>query len=124
MLPTATFPSTLNSPQIATNVLANSPVAFAMSLNAIDKHAVFMALLREAIEWNGENGLMPIEDESGEAFGRYVPPKAAAERVRQSVPDQSEADRERTQRAMASLGDTFEIQELVSEWKPAVESRD
>ena len=43
------------------------------------KHALLVALLREAMRLNGDTGLLPVEDEDGRPFGYYVPPRAAAE---------------------------------------------
>lgn len=50
------------------------------------KHALLLALLREAMELNGDTGLLPVEDEDGRPFGYYVPPKAAAELYRTAGP--------------------------------------
>jgi hypothetical protein len=58
---------------------STSPVEYVRALPAEDKQAVFLALLREALQLNGDRGLMPIDDEEGKPFGYYVPPKAAEE---------------------------------------------
>lgn len=121
MLSTTTLPI---APQMHFSGSANSPVEFALSLDPDNKHAVFIALLREAIELNGENGLLPIDDESGQPFGYYVPPKAAAEQVLRSVPAQSEADLERTRRSLANLEDTFEIETFLNGTEQVAAKRD
>ena len=55
-----------------------APAEMVRSLSPEDKHAVFLALLREALQYNGEAGLLAIDDEDGKPFGYYVPPNAAA----------------------------------------------
>ncbi len=55
-----------------------SPVEYVRNLPPEEKQAVFLALLREALQYNGDTGLLPVEDENGKAFGYYVPQKAAA----------------------------------------------
>jgi hypothetical protein len=92
-----------------------SPVEYVRRLDADQKHAVFMELLREAVELNGELGLLPIEDVNGESFGYFVPPKAAAELARRTLPPQTEADIERTRQALANLDDTYSLDELLTE---------
>jgi hypothetical protein len=110
MLPT-TLPASASVPNSV--VPSASSVDYVLSRTAAEKHAIFMALLREAVGLNGENGLLPIEDEKGESYGYFVPPKAAADLVRRSVPSQTDADQERTRRALESLDDTFTLGEFV-----------
>lgn len=57
------------------------PAEYVRALPPEAKHAVFLALLREALQFNGESGLLPIDDEDGRPFGYYVPPPAAAARA-------------------------------------------
>lgn len=59
---------------------------FVRALPAEAKHVVFLALLREALEDNGDEGLLPIEDEDGNPFGYYLPPKAVAARAAALLP--------------------------------------
>ncbi len=56
-----------------------SAVAYVRSLSPEDKEEVFISLLKELIEINGGEGLIPL-DRPGEPLGYYVPPKAAQER--------------------------------------------
>lgn len=68
-------------------------VEFARALSPEAKQAVFLALLREAVEENGDTGLLPVEDEDGNPFGYYLPPKAVAARAEALLPHPS-AERE------------------------------
>ena len=56
-----------------------SPVEHVRRLPGEDKQAIFLALLREAVSWNGDAGLMMIEDEDGKPFGYYTPQRVAEE---------------------------------------------
>ncbi len=64
-----------------------SPVEYVRRLPGEDKQAVFLALLREAVSWNGDAGLLPIDDEDGRPFGYYVTQKVAQERWDRLVAD-------------------------------------
>jgi hypothetical protein len=46
-----------------------SPVEYVSRLSPDDKHAVLLALLREAMALNGDTGLLPVEDEDGRTLG-------------------------------------------------------
>ena len=94
---------------------APSPVEYVRGLSPEDKQAVFLALLREAIAYNGDAGLLPVEDEDGKAFGYYVPPKAAQELFDRYGPKLTEEDHERTRKALASLDSTFSFDEFMEE---------
>ena len=92
---TATTPKAPSIPPAqAANGQPLSPVEYVRGLSLEDKGRVLLALLREAMEDNGDAGLMPIEDEDGKPFGYYVPPKAAAELYRLEGPQLTE-ERER-----------------------------
>ncbi len=54
-----------------------SAIEYVHTLPPDEKQAVFLALLREALQIHGDAGLLPIEDEDGTPFGYYVPPTAA-----------------------------------------------
>ena len=74
--------SQTTTPQVGDAAPAAKPLAISLAeyvrgLSPEDKQVVFLALLREALEFNGDSGLLPIEDEAGKPFGYYVPPKAA-----------------------------------------------
>lgn len=59
---------------------------YVRTLSPEEKQAVFLALLREAIQINGDTGLLPVEDEEGNPFGYYLPPKAVAARAESQLP--------------------------------------
>ncbi|MGL6096050.1 MAG: hypothetical protein ACRC7O_09675, partial [Fimbriiglobus sp.] len=63
-----------------------NPVEYVRGLSPDDKQAVFLSLLREAVELNGDRGLIPIDDHGGTPFGYFVPPAAAAQLVAKFVP--------------------------------------
>jgi hypothetical protein len=73
---TADLPS-VTGPGAPSAAPPGSPVEYVRRLPPQEKQAVFLALLREALAINGDRGLMPIDDEDGNPFGYYVPPKAA-----------------------------------------------
>ena len=72
------------------SVFAGSPAEFVARLDPDQKHDLFLALLRDALVVNGDTGLLPIDDEAGEMFGYYVPPKAAEEIYRLRGPQLTE----------------------------------
>lgn len=71
---------------------ASAAVEYARSLPPEAKRAVFLALLREAVQMNGA-GVMPVEDEDGNPFGCYLSPGAVAARADEALP-RSSAERE------------------------------
>lgn len=83
---TATAPTTTATPP--------SAVDYVRALQPEEKQAVFLALLREALTENGDTGLLPVDDEDGNPFGYYVPPKAAEEIAQHELPKLS-AEREK-----------------------------
>ena len=70
--------------------LTGSPAEFVARLSPDDKHDLFLALLREALALHGDTGLLLVDDEQGEFFGYYVPPKAADEIYRLRGPQLTE----------------------------------
>jgi len=84
-----------------------SPADYVRGLSPEDKQVVFLTLLREALQLNGDTGLLPVEDEDGKPFGYYVPPKVAAERADALLPKitperEAELARRRAVRTMLS----------------------
>ena len=61
-------------------------VDYVRGLPPQDKQAVFLALIREIIQVNGEKGLIPVDDEHGLPFGYYVPAEAAAAMADRELP--------------------------------------
>ena len=56
-----------------------SAVDYVRRLPPEEKHLVLLELLREAVAWNGETGLLAIDEPDGRPFGYFVPPKVAGE---------------------------------------------
>lgn len=56
-----------------------SPVEYFRRLPPEDKQLVLVELLREAIAWNGEAGLLAIDGPDGRPFGYFAPPAVAAQ---------------------------------------------
>jgi hypothetical protein len=110
--------ATTPNPQ-ATNGTPVSPVEYVRNLPPEEKQAVFLALLREALQYNGDTGLMPVEDENGKAFGYYVLPKASEKHFRSLVPVLTPEQRDVTLRAMADLSKTFDMKSYLDELKQA-----
>lgn len=114
-----TATSIADSPTIAPRIASTptptpTPVEYVRSLDADDKHAVLMELLREAVELNGDNGLLLIEDEAGQSYGYFVSPRVAAAQFERAIPNLTEAERERSRRALENLDDTFEIEDFLN----------
>jgi hypothetical protein len=94
-----------------------SPVEYVRALPPEDKQAVFLTLLREALQHNGDRGLLPIDDEDGRPFGYYVPPKAAEELFEQFGPKLS-AEREREiDRRIRSLEPGIPVADVIADLK-------
>lgn len=91
------------------------PLDFIRRLPPADKQAVFLALLREAVEIHGDSDLMPILDEHGQFFGCYVSPKASSHQFQTLAATLTPQERERTEQALANLDRTFEITALFKE---------
>jgi hypothetical protein len=94
-----------------------SPVEYVRGLPPEEKQAVFLTLLREALQFNGDTGLMPVEDEHGKPFGYYVPPKASEQQFRSLAPVLTPAQRDTTLRALSTLGNTFDMQSYLDDLK-------
>jgi hypothetical protein len=92
-----------------------SPAEYVRSLSPEDKEAIFTELVREAIRLTGGKALIPVRAPDGEQLGYYVPPEAAAEQLRRVGPHLTAEDRERTRRALADLGKTFDMAEYLDE---------
>jgi len=90
-----------------------TPAEFVAALAPDDKHAVFLALLKDALSANGDSGLLPVHDEAGQPFGYYVSPKAAeaaSARVWEDMPDEVRAV---LSRPVADLSRTVSATELL-----------
>lgn len=94
-----------------------SPVEFVRNLPPEEKGKVLLALLREAMEDNGDAGVMPIDDEDGKPFGYYVPPKAAAAIAERELPKLSpERERELRDR-LTQLHTAIPMSQAIAELK-------
>ena len=91
-----------------------SPSDFVRSLTPEDKQSVFLLLLREALAINGDAGLLPIEDESGDQFGYYVPPKAARIQSDRMWQDMPAGVREALSRPVSDLNRSISSDELLA----------
>ena len=89
-----------------------SPVVYVQSLSLEDKQAVLVALLREAIQINGDDAPMPIEDESGQPMGYYLPPKPV-ERPRKTRPNATPEQQTSVQLALNTAEDSCTLDELM-----------
>jgi hypothetical protein len=116
VMSTATTPTTA-----ATNGTPVSPVEYVRTLPPEEKQAVFLALLREALQFNGDSGLMPVDDENGKPFGYYVPPKAAAEIADRELPKLSpEREKELADR-LTRIPTGIPISQMIVELKQKAE---
>jgi hypothetical protein len=93
-------------------------IEFARALSPEAKQAVFLSLLREAVEENGDSCLLPIEDESGAPFGYYLPPKAVAARASALLPKLSAEHEAELARRHADPGKWLTAEELIESLKP------
>jgi hypothetical protein len=98
----------------ATNGTPASPVEYVRNLPPEEKQAVFLALLREALQYNGDTGLMPVEDENGKAFGYYVPPKVAAAHAAKAWAEMPAEVRERIGRPMGDPENAISADEMLT----------
>ncbi|MFO0851129.1 MAG: hypothetical protein U0871_21620 [Gemmataceae bacterium] len=94
---------------------APSPVDYVRQLSPEDKQAVFLSLLREAVELNGEKSLLPIEDETGRPFGHYVPPAVADAQLRAVLPPLDPEREAAIRQALATPDRTFDMNEFLDE---------
>jgi hypothetical protein len=112
--------SAVSTPETpTTNGTPPSPVEYVRGLKPEEKQAVFLALLREALQHHGDTGLLPVEDENGKGFGYYVPPKASENHLRSLVPTLSPEQRAVTARALADPTKTFDMKTYLDELKQA-----
>jgi hypothetical protein len=109
--------STLQPPSATNGKAAASVAEYVRSLPPEGKQAAFLALLREALEENGDSGLLPIDDEQGKPFGYYVPPKAAEELFRLHGPKLSEEREQEIDRRIKSLHPGIPIDEVIADFK-------
>ena len=109
--------ATLESPALAEKLSEASLLESVRALSPEDKQVVFLTLLREALEINGDTGLLPIDDEEGRSFGYYVPPKAAEERYKLYGPQLTEAEEAEIAERVRNPGPTQTIQEVVASLK-------
>lgn len=91
-----------------------SPTELVQAMSPEDKEAVFLALLREALQRNGENGLMPIEDEDGRPLGYYVPPRAAQFLTDQQWAEMPPEVRERMNRRVDDLDNSITAEQFLA----------
>ncbi len=106
---TATTPTTTTAPA--------SAVDYVRALQPEEKQAVFLALLREALTENGDTGLLPVDDEDGNPFGYYVPPKAAEELYRLHGPQLTEAEEQEIDRRINNPQPGIPIAEVIADFK-------
>ncbi|MBA4065491.1 MAG: hypothetical protein C0501_17605 [Isosphaera sp.] len=78
-----------------------------LSLPQKDQDAIHAELVRARIRRHGGTGPIPVEVD-GQTLGYYVPLQAA-ELPPPPLPQLSDEDRARTQRALADLGNTFDV---------------
>ena len=94
-----------------------SPVVYVKSLSLEDKQAVLVALLREAIQINGVDTPMPIEDESGQPMGYYLPPKPAELQVENVGPRLTPEEHTKIEQRLLHLDDGIPIREVIADFK-------
>lgn len=111
------MPATLESPPLAEKLSEASLLESVRALSPEDKQVVFLALLREALEINGDTGLLPIDDEEGRSFGYYVPPKAAEERYKLYGPQLSEAEEAEIAERVRNPGPAIPLSDVIVELK-------
>jgi hypothetical protein len=92
-----------------------SAVELVRNLTPEDKEVVFAELVREAIQVSGGRGLIPIQAPGGEPLGYYVPPAVAEEHLKKCGFVLTDADRQRTERALGDPRQTFEMNAFLEE---------
>jgi hypothetical protein len=107
----------------ATNGSPPSAVDYVRTLKPEEKQAVFLALLREALQFHGDRCLLPVEDENGKMFGYYVPPKASERHFRSLVSSLTPEECDISTRALKDLGRTFEMKTYLDELKREDDAR-
>jgi hypothetical protein len=106
--------TTIPVPQTRTSL---DPVAFVTELADAEKHAVLLALLREAMALNGDSGQILVVDEHRRPFGYYVTPKAADELYRRNGPQLTESEEAALDELLANPGPTVPIGEVIEDLK-------
>ena len=94
-----------------------SPVVYVQSLSLDDKQAVLVALLREAIQINGDDAPMPIEDESGQSMGYYLPPTPTKLQVENVGPRLTTEEQTKIEQRLHHLDDAIPIREVIADFK-------
>jgi hypothetical protein len=104
-----------------------SPVEYVRSLSLADKEAVLRDLIREAVpallREHGGGVEIPLQTTDGEPFGVYTPQAATTPDRRTPVPTLTDAQREATRQALATLDDTFDVREHFDELNRAAANR-
>ena len=118
MTPTATPPTTANGPP---HPPAVSPVEYVRGLPPEDKEAIFLAILREVIAYNGGKGLIPIDTPEGESLGYYVPPEAAKARFELYGPKLTPEDVAELKERVRNPGPFVTAEELVADLRAEAE---
>jgi hypothetical protein len=88
---------------------------FVAELADAEKHAVLLALLREAMALNGDSGLILIEDEERRPFGYYVTPKAAEEIYQTRGPKLTEVEEAALDKLLANPGPALPLGEVIAD---------
>jgi hypothetical protein len=94
---------------------AKNSVEFVRNLSPEDREEVLVYLVREVIRVSGGNALIPVQTPAGESLGYFVPPAIAAEQLRSVLPTLSPEQRAVTERALADLSKTFDMDEYLDE---------
>ena len=87
------------------------------------KQVALLTLLREAMEVNGDTGLLPIDDEQGNPFGYYVPPKAAAERTDRYGPKLTAEQEQEIERRVEKRNTAMPMSEVITDLKSQLAER-
>jgi len=112
------MPATVTAPERL------SPAEYVRNLSPEDQGVALVALLKEAIRVHGGNGIIPIVTDD-ESLGYYVPPNAAAERLRAVIgivpPDRAAT----TRQALRTPGDSVTLEDYLAgmEAEDAAEGR-
>ena len=94
-----------------------SVVEYILALPFEAKQVALLTLLREAMETNGDTGLLAIDDEHGNSFGYYVPPKAAAERATRYGPKLTVEQEIEFEQRIETHGTAVPLSEVIADLK-------